>query len=253
MKIEYFSEGSYHLNRQMEFKVYGHGGKPVLVFPTSRGKFYQYEDFGMINSIAGFIESGRIQVWTCDGIDGETFLADGGYAHDRIQQHERYFNYINQELIPIIKDQSRRNNNGDEQKLLATGCSLGAYHSANFFFRYPEHFDSLIALSGVYSTEHFFGPYMDETIYLNSPVHYLSNLNDHAYLEKYRQSSICICCGKGNFEDRMLADTMKLKEILASKNVNAWIDVWGEDVNHDWNWWRMQMPYFLDQYFNRFN
>jgi esterase/lipase superfamily enzyme len=94
---------------------------------------------------------------------------------------------------------------------------------------------------------------MDETIYLNSPVHYLSNLNDNAYLEKYRQSSICICCGKGNFEDQMLADTLKLKEILASKNVNAWIDVWGEDVNHDWNWWRMQMPYFLDQYFNRFN
>jgi esterase/lipase superfamily enzyme len=155
MKIEYFSEYSHNLERNMEFKIYGHQGKPVLVFPTSRGKFYQYEDFGMIAAISGFIDSGMIQVWTCDGIDGETFMTDGGHPQDRIRLHERYFRYITEELIPHIKAHSKWCNNGAEHQLMVTGCSLGAYHSANMFFRFPWHFDSLIALSGVYSTEHF--------------------------------------------------------------------------------------------------
>jgi esterase/lipase superfamily enzyme len=251
MKIEYYSEYSANLERNMEFKIYGHQGKPVLVFPTSRGRFYQYEDFGMIGAISGFIESGLIQVWTCDGIDGETFMTDGGHPRDRIRQHERYVRYVTDELIPQIKGHSKWCNSGSEYPLLATGCSLGAYHSANMFFRFPWHFDSLIALSGVYSTGTFFGTFMDQDTYYNSPLHYLANLTDDDYLEKYRRSKIVICCGRGNFEDQMVADTLKIKDILTAKNIDAWIDIWGEDVNHDWNWWRMQMPYFLGKYFNQ--
>ena len=33
MYQEYHKEYSTHLEREMEFKVYGRGGKPVLVFP----------------------------------------------------------------------------------------------------------------------------------------------------------------------------------------------------------------------------
>jgi esterase/lipase superfamily enzyme len=250
MQTEYFSAYSSALGRNMEYKVYGHRGKPVLVFPTSKGRFYQYEDFGMINAISGFIESGTIQVWTCDGIDGETFMDFERHPYDRIRQHEQYFKYITQELIPNIQYHSQQANNGFEHQLMVTGCSLGAYHSANIFFRFPWHFDSVISLSGVYSAEHFFGAFMDQDTYFNSPIHYLANLTDEAYLNKYRAGKIVICCGKGNFEDQMIADALKMKEILASKNVNAWIDIWGEDVNHDWDWWRKQMPYFLGQYFD---
>lgn len=250
MKTEYHSFFSSHLNRQMEYKVYGHTGKPLLVFPTSRGKFYQYEDFGMINAISGFIANGQVQVWACDGIDGETFLSPEGHPRDRIMQHERYFSYISRELIPSIKEQNRQANGGFNHLLMVTGCSLGAYHSANMFFRFPWHFDSLVALSGVFSTSHFFGEYTDGETYLNSPLHYLPGLEDEHYLDKYRQSRIFICCGRGAFEDQMLRDTLLLKDILDAKRVPAWIDVWGDDVNHDWNWWQRQMPYFLDKYFN---
>ena len=45
MKIDYFKEYSYCLNRDMEFKVYGHGGKPILVFPAQDGRFYDFENF----------------------------------------------------------------------------------------------------------------------------------------------------------------------------------------------------------------
>lgn len=245
MKSGYFSEPSSHLERNMEFKVYGHAGKPVLVFPTSRGRFFQYEDSGMIHAISGFIENGSVQVWACDGIDGETLLAGHGHPYDRVQLHERYVSYIMHELVPLIKERNRNDNNGFGHKLAATGCSFGAYHAANFFFRFPEDFDTLIALSGVYSSESFMGDYMDDTLYLNSPVHYLPNLEDEQYLTSYRESHIVMCCGRGSYEDLMLRDTVNMQAILSSKNISAWTDIWGEDVNHDWNWWQKQMPYFL--------
>jgi esterase/lipase superfamily enzyme len=144
---------------------------------------------------------------------------------------------------------SQGNNHGTEQKILVTGCSMGAYHSANFFFRHPEFFDSLIALSGVYSTDYFFGDYRPTPIYLNSPIHYLQNLQDPALLDQYRHSRLIFCCGQGAWEEPMIADTRRLGEILAAKQVPAWIDFWGQDVNHDWPWWFKQINYYLDQIF----
>ena len=66
MQVSYHSQDSRHLGRPMEYKVYGHGGRPVVVFPTSNGRFYQYEDSGMIDELRIFIDSGQIQIWTVD-------------------------------------------------------------------------------------------------------------------------------------------------------------------------------------------
>jgi esterase/lipase superfamily enzyme len=146
--------------------------------------------------------------------------------------------------------ESRKNNKRKEQKLLVTGCSMGAYHSANFFFRYPELFDTLVALSGVYSTRYFFGDYMDDAVYFHSPVNYLQNLLDTRYLDSYKKSKIIICCGQGAYEERMIDDTRRIGAVLAEKNIPVWIDFWGHDVNHDWCWWKKQIVYFLDNCFN---
>ena len=86
---------------------------------------------------------------------------------------------------------------------------------------------------------------MDENIYYNSPLAYLSSLNDLWFLDQYRQSRIVVCCGQGAWEERMLADTYSLKHILEEKGIPAWIDIWGYDVNHDWPWWHKMVPYHL--------
>lgn len=247
MKISYHKEFSHFLNRDMEYKIYGHQGKPVLVFPTSCGRFYQYEDSGMIDSLHNFINEGKIQVWACDGIDEETFFSNNWNNDEKINRHEQYDKYITQELIPSILYNSKDNNYGTEQKILVTGCSMGAYHSANFFFRHPQFFDTLIALSGVYSTNYFFGEYKNTTIYLNSPIHYLRNLSDDSYLNRYRQSKIIICSGQGAYEGEMMAETRQLEEVLQFKNIPARVDFWGHDVNHDWPWWKKQISYYLKQ------
>jgi esterase/lipase superfamily enzyme len=77
-------------------------------------------------------------------------------------------------------------------------------------------------------------------------VHYLPNLTDPWYLDQYRQSHIILCAGQGAWEDAMLADLRAMEGILRAKQVPAWVDFWGYDVNHDWPWWRRQLPYFLE-------
>lgn len=122
---------------------------------------------------------------------------------------------------------------------------MGAYHAANFFFRHPDVFDSVISLSGLYHLRDFVGDYMDSDVYFNSPLAYLPELSDPWFLNQYRQSQIIICVGQGAWEDEMLADTRALQHILESKSIPCWIDIWGTDVNHDWPWWRKMMPYYL--------
>jgi esterase/lipase superfamily enzyme len=237
---EYHQYWSDHLHQDMAFKRYGHSGKPVLVFPAQSGRFYEFEDFGMIDTVRGFIEEGQYQFFTVDSVDAQSWANWNASPADRARRHEDYDRYITQEVAPFIRSCC-----GEDVSLLTTGVSMGGYHSANFFFRHPDIFDSLISLSGVYHLHMFVGDYMDDLIYFNSPLHYLANLDDPWYLEKYRRSHIIICAGQGAWEDKANDDIAALRHILEEKQIPAWIDLWGYDVNHDWPWWRQQMPYFL--------
>lgn len=241
MDVEYHKWWSQHLNQDMELKVYGHSGKAVMVFPTSGGRFYQYEDFGMVDACRAFVEAGRIKLVTVDSVDHQTWLNSGAHPADRARRHNEFDQYIVQEVVPFVHEHS-----SDATKLLTTGCSLGAFHAANFFFRHPDIFDGLIALSGLYSLRFSVGDYMDHNVYLNSPLAYLPNLEDNWYLEQYRQSQIILCSGQGAWEGGQ-DDARALQRILEGKGVPCWLDLWGQDVNHDWPWWRKQMPYFLGQ------
>jgi esterase/lipase superfamily enzyme len=243
MQTEYHRWYSPHLGQDMELKVYGYYGKPVMVFPAQAGRFFDYENFKMVDSIAGSIEGGRIKLFTVDSIDGQSWSNDHAHPADRARRHEDYDCYILREVVPFIRDHC----GSFQGKLLATGCSMGAYHAANFFFRHPDVFDSVIAISGLYQLKSFIGDYMDDLVYFNSPLAYLPALNDPWYLDQYRNSQIIVCCGQGAWEDDMLADTRLLKQVLEAKGVPAWIDIWGYDVNHDWPWWQQMMPYFLSQ------
>jgi esterase/lipase superfamily enzyme len=243
MNIEYHKWWSSNLGWDMELKVYGYYGKPVLVFPAQGGRFYEYEDFKMIDAISCFIEAGKIKVFTVDSVDSQSWANWSTHPAERGRYHERYDSYITQEVIPFVQHHC-----GDSgQKLLVTGCSMGACHAANFFFRHPDLFDALIALSGLYQLGSFVGDYVDDIIYFNSPLLYLPGLTDPWYIDQYRRSKIIICVGQGAWEDAMLADTYALRRVLEEKDIPHWVDIWGKDVNHDWPWWRRMMPYFLDK------
>jgi len=241
MQVDYHQFYSSRLGRYMEFKSYGHAGKPMIVFPSSGGRFYEYEDFKMIEAIAPFIENGLIRVYTPDSIDAETWLSKFGWPGDRARHHNAYDAYIIEELVPFIRHHANWKGG-----MIATGCSMGGYHSVNFYFRHPDVFDTVIALSGIYDARFFVGENIgDYDVYINSPVDYLKNMQDTHYLEAYRRGNIIICTGLGLWEEDTIRDTRAMEEILKAKSIPAWIDYWGYDVDHDWPWWRVQMPHFL--------
>jgi esterase/lipase superfamily enzyme len=105
----------------------------------------------------------------------------------------------------------------------------------------------------VYSTRHFRTDHVDDfdyghpSVYFNNPLHYLKNLTDDWHLGRLRDSRIVLCCGQGAYEDECLAETYALSRVLNDKGISHWLDIWGKDVNHDWVWWRRQLPHFLEK------
>lgn len=248
MEKRSYCEYSTNLERDMNFNVYGTGGMAILVFPAQNGRYFDYEGFGMCDVVKDYIEDGKIQLFCCDSIDLESWSDEFGDPEYRISMQEKWYHYICDELVERIYDM---NPDCKVEGILTTGCSMGATHAANFMLRRPDIFMGTIALSGYYDSDMFFKGFSNELVYMNSPVQYLGGMSkDHDYVEMYNDSYIILCTGQGAWEDEMRYSMDQIEAQFKRLGVNAWCDRWGYDVNHDWPWWRIQLPYFLDKILN---
>ncbi|MBC7544772.1 MAG: esterase family protein [Candidatus Sericytochromatia bacterium] len=241
MHTEHHKWYSPALGKEMDVKIYGHGGKPILGFPCQEGRYWDFEDRGMIKALYHQIESGRYSFYAVDSVDSQSWMNKRIHPAHRIMRHMDYDRYVTEEVVPFMRQRSHHH------KFVTTGASMGGYQSANAFFRHPDAFDGLIGMSGCYSMESFLDNHMDENVYFNVPLAYLKDLNDPWYLEQYRQSQIILSVGQGKWEDPMREHTYRMGQILHAKGVPAQIDFWGHDVDHDWPWWLKQLPTFLDR------
>ena len=144
MKINYIKKYSAALGREMEIKSYGHGGKCVLYIPCQDGRFYDFENFGMLDAWRPFIEAGQAMVFAVDTIDTETWSYKNGNPYWRIRRHEEWMRYLSGEVVPYIREVCRGYGWQSDPGILAFGCSLGAMHAANLYFHYPEAFESCL-------------------------------------------------------------------------------------------------------------
>lgn len=245
MEMQYYKWFSQALGRDMEFKIYGHAGRPVLFIPCQNGRFYDFEDYRMTEVWSPWIESGRVMVCAVDTMDRETWSNEQGNPRWRIARHEQWMRHITDEIVPFLRQVVNEHNGWSGYPGVITfGCSLGATHAANLFFRRPDLFDGLLALSGIYSAEYGFGSYMDEQVYNNSPVDYLKDMpNDHPYIQLYNLKRAVLCVGQGPWE--LPESTRAMQQIFDTKGIQAWVDYWGYDCSHDWYWWHRQTEYFV--------
>ena len=79
--------------------------------------------------------------------------------------------------------------------------------------------------------------------YMNFPDYMRNFPEDHPYMELYRNQKAVICCGQGAWEQP--DTTWMLKRIFEAKNIPVWVDLWGHDVKHDWDWWYKQAVYYM--------
>lgn len=63
MQTYYTKWYSPSVGREMEIKVYGHAGRPVLFIPCQDGRFFDFENYRMTDAWAPWIESGQCMVF----------------------------------------------------------------------------------------------------------------------------------------------------------------------------------------------
>jgi esterase/lipase superfamily enzyme len=154
----------------------------------------------------------------------------------------RFDRYITEEVLPLI----RRDSGDGNAKPLTTGASLGAFLAANAYFKHPDLFRGVIAMSGSYDVRSYLKGFYDDNVYFNNPADYLPNLQDQHYLPILKQANaIYIISGQGAYEAP--ERSRHLSDILKEKGIPHTLDLWGPDVNHDWPWWRKMLPYTLDR------
>jgi esterase/lipase superfamily enzyme len=244
MRRDITSWYSHNLGMEMPLVAYGHAGFPLLMFPTAAADYLEYERFLLLDAIKPFIENGLIRAYSINSVNRHSLLNKEASPQWKAELLTRYDNYIMEEVLPLI-----RNECGQDARPLTTGASLGAFLAANCYFKHPDHFRGTIAMSGSYNIYNYLEDYFDENVYFNNPVMYLKNLGESEHLSLLRQGdSTVIVTGQGAFEapDR----SRDLSAILREKGIPHVLDVWGYDVNHDWDWWRKMLPYFLDRFCN---
>jgi len=132
MRREYHKWFSPALAREMELLVFGHSGTPALVFPTSCGRFFDFEDNGMVAAIAEKIDEGHVQLFCVDSVDAESWYNRNATPRWRIARHLQYERYLLDETLHFIHQQNGASG------LAAIGCSFGGYHAVNLASRHPE-------------------------------------------------------------------------------------------------------------------
>jgi esterase/lipase superfamily enzyme len=235
MNREYHRWYSPPLQRDMELLIFGHAGARVLVFPTSQGRFFQWEDMGMVAALGEHLERGWIQLYCVDSIDSESWYAKGIHPADRVRRHMQYDRYLHDEVLPFM---SSRNLN---PFLITTGTSFGAYHAANFAFRYPHLVDRLIGMSGLYDIRRFADSYYDDNVYFNNPCDFIPNEHDPERLAALRHMDIILAIGR---DDPCRPNNEYFSSILWSKGIWHALRIWDGWV-HDWPWWQQMIQRYI--------
>jgi esterase/lipase superfamily enzyme len=245
MRRDITSWYSDRLRQEMPLVAYGHYGPPVLMLPTAAADFLEYERFHLINSVEPWLSQGKAKIYSVNSVNKQALLNKHAAPWEKIDWLNRYDGYLTEEVLPLIRSDC----GGGDVKPIIAGISLGAYLAGNTFFRHSDKFSGCILLSGSYDIRSYMDGYHNESVYFHNPAEYLQHLNDDYHLPTLRHGGrqIIIFTGQGSFEAP--ERSRQLSGILHSKGVPHWLDVWGNDVNHDWPWWRKAMPHYFGKLF----
>jgi esterase/lipase superfamily enzyme len=236
VKREWHKWFSPRLGRDMELLVFGHAGLPTIVFPTSCGRYYEFEDRGMVHAVAGQIERGEIQLFCVDSVDAESWYNRDVGPRWRIARHMQYESYVMDEVVPLVRAL------GSWGQLAALGASFGGYHAVNIALRHPDVFKGFLSMGAAFDLSSFLGGYHDQDVYFNLPTQYLPNVGDPWFLDRYRQNTYVLATGEW---DICRGRTEHMAEIMRHKGIPVRLDVWGDRSMHDWPEWIKMIQAYL--------
>jgi len=215
----------------MELLRFGHGGPAVVGFPTSQGRFYQWEDFGLVGAVGPELEAGHLRLTCLDSVDEESWYAANRPPAERVRRHLDYERYVLDEVLPEVPGPP-----------VLAGPSFGAFHAVLFCLRHPERFRGWVAMSGVYDNSRWLDGYHDEETYLTNPLAFVPGLTDERYLAPLRAMAPQVLATGG--EDANVRDSVRLADELHAIGVNVRLDVM-PGWQHDWPYWQSMLRQYL--------
>jgi esterase/lipase superfamily enzyme len=242
MNREYHKWYSTRLQRDMELLIFGHTGRAVLLFPTRMARFYDYENWGIIDVLRDRIYNGELQLFCVDSIDAESFYNRWTHPSERINRHLQYEQYILHEVMPLMREKN------DGNYFEVAGCSMGAYHAVNLAMKYPMLFKKVICMSGrfdltkqIQDFQDLFDGYHDENIYFNTPVQFIANLHESCILDTIRNIEFIFAIGQ---TDPFLSNNYEFSQLLWDKAVYNQLYVW-DNYAHRPRYWKQMVQLYL--------
>lgn len=235
MLREYHRWHSPALGRDMELIVAGHAGARVIVFPTSQGRFYDWENRRMFDVLGEHLAQGWLQLYCVDSVDDESWYAKWRSPAERARRHNDYDRYVLTEVLPFG---AARNAN---PFVITTGASFGAYHAVNFALRHPEAVGRCVGMSGLYDMKRFVDGHFDDEVYFNSPIDFIPREHDPARLAALRRVDIVFAIGR---EDPNFANNEEFSAALTAKGIPHRFYPW-DGWAHDWPYWERMARLYL--------
>ena len=218
----------------MDLLVFGHAGARVLVFPTSMGRFFEWEDRGMTQVLAHALEQGWFQLYCVDSVDDDSWYAKWKRPRDRAWRHVQYDAYLRDEVVPLTQ------RNGHPY-LITVGASFGAYHAMNFALRYPDRVNRVVGLSGLYDIREMTDGYSDDLVYQHNPADFILGEHEPWRLDALRRLDIVMAIGR---DDPMRGNNEWFSGRLWSKQIWHALRIW-DGWAHDWDYWKQMLPKYL--------
>ncbi len=223
MKFNTLEWWSPSVGRNMDLKVFGKSGTPVILLNNT-----DEPEISLMNALSFQLKNEHNQIF-CLTLGNDEVLNNQNIQPDiRLIKNNQLECYLIDEVVPRIHQENTNS------FVILAGLGLGAYYAANFAFKHPDHFRKLIAISGKYDIRSFFQPFYNEDIYYNNPMDYLPNLTEKRFLNSIVKMDIRFAVGN---EDPNLEETYRICNILQQKSISYQLDIWNEnDPNVDNHW-----------------
>jgi len=219
------------LNRDIDVLSFGTRGYPVILFPTSRGRFYENKDFKLIDSVNWFLDEGLVKIYCVDGIDDASWYNRDIHPADRAKNHHWYDQMLYNELVPLAQRET------GVGRVATAGCSFGGYHATNFAFKHPDVVKYVFNMGAAFDIRDQVDGHYDDHVYFNNPMDFIPGAQSDFFHDMF------VVLGTGT-RDMCWNANERMAEILRNKGINHWLDV-RNDAEHDWPVWKQMFPHYL--------
>lgn len=223
------------MERTAEYLWFGRSGRPLVMFPTAGGRYYETEDRNLVSTMADYVNEGRLQICCIDTWNDETWNNNSLHPADRVRAADRYDRYLSEEMLPMVAARAGR---GD---IAVYGASQGGFHAVNTAVRHPDQIARCIALSALVDNTRLLDGYHDDLCYYHNPMACVPNM-DHEWCGKLRTVEWIIATGE---TDSLVEETRSFSDILRRKEIPVHSEIWPGVFGHDWPYWKEHLRRFV--------